>query len=120
MKSGDGKPKPMKKDCPLCTHCGVLGHTQDRCFKLNGFPPGYDKFKGKPAPAQPQVHHVAKGSSASMAGLQIGSVESTSVLTSTQVQQLLSLLQLHQHGAQPDTNGNSSVLAGMVFSASIS
>ena len=51
------------KDCPLYTHCGVLGHMHDRCFKLHSFPLGYDKFKGKPAPVQPQVHHVAEGSS---------------------------------------------------------
>ena len=29
---------------PLCTHCGKLGHTMDKCYKLHGFPPGF-KFK---------------------------------------------------------------------------
>ena len=55
VKSGDVKSTKVKKDLPLCTHCGVLGHTQDKCFKLHGFPLDYDKFKGKPAPA---IHHV--------------------------------------------------------------
>ena len=32
------------KDRPLCTHCGKLGHTIDKCYKLHGFPPGF-KFK---------------------------------------------------------------------------
>ena len=32
------------KDRPLCTHCGKLGHTMDKCYKLHGFPPGF-KFK---------------------------------------------------------------------------
>ena len=41
------------------------------------------------------------------------------MLTSTQVQQLLSLLQLHQNDAQADTASNSSITVGMVFSASI-
>ncbi|XP_048620291.1 uncharacterized protein LOC125590664 [Brassica napus] len=26
---------------PLCTHCGQLGHTVAKCFKLHGYPPGY-------------------------------------------------------------------------------
>ena len=34
------------KERPLCTHCGKLGHTVDKCYKLHGFPPGY-KFKNK-------------------------------------------------------------------------
>lgn len=24
-----------------CTHCGMMGHTIDRCYKLHGFPPGH-------------------------------------------------------------------------------
>ena len=34
------------KDRPVCTHCGKLGHTVEKCFKLHGFPPGF-KPKGK-------------------------------------------------------------------------
>ena len=26
------------KERPLCTHCGKLGHTLDKCYKLHGFP----------------------------------------------------------------------------------
>ena len=26
---------------PVCTHCGKIGHTIQKCFKLHGFPPGY-------------------------------------------------------------------------------
>ena len=32
------------KERSLCTHCGKLGHTMDKCYKLHGFPPGF-KFK---------------------------------------------------------------------------
>ncbi|XP_050277371.1 uncharacterized protein LOC126718978 [Quercus robur] len=35
-----------KKERPLCTHCNMLGHTIDKCYKLHGYPPGY-KPKGK-------------------------------------------------------------------------
>ena len=34
------------KDRSLCTNCGKLGHTIDKCYKLHGFPPSY-KFKNK-------------------------------------------------------------------------
>ena len=44
------------KDRPLCTHCGKLGHTIDKCYKLHGFPLGF-KFKNKPSMA----HQVSSG-----------------------------------------------------------
>ena len=30
-----------RKDRPLCTHCNILGHTVDRCYKIHGYPPGF-------------------------------------------------------------------------------
>ena len=36
---------------PLCTHCGQLGHTVVKCFKLHGYPPG---FKSSSPAAQGQ------------------------------------------------------------------
>ncbi|KAL5570946.1 hypothetical protein UlMin_020543 [Ulmus minor] len=35
-----------KKDKPYCTHCGMLGHTIEKCYKVHGYLPGY-KPKGK-------------------------------------------------------------------------
>ncbi|XP_010545312.1 PREDICTED: uncharacterized protein LOC104817731 isoform X1 [Tarenaya hassleriana] len=29
------------KQRPICTHCGLLGHTINRCYMLHGYPPGY-------------------------------------------------------------------------------
>lgn len=29
------------KERSQCSHCGNLGHTVDRCYKLIGYPPGY-------------------------------------------------------------------------------
>jgi hypothetical protein len=39
-----------RKERPLCTHCGLLGHTIEKCYKLHGYPPGYKFTKGKPLP----------------------------------------------------------------------
>ena len=36
-----------KKERPLCTHCNMLGHIMDKCYKLHGYLPG-NKHKGKP------------------------------------------------------------------------
>ena len=41
-----GKGQFHKKERPLCSHCGITGHTVDKCYKLHGYPPGY-KFKNK-------------------------------------------------------------------------
>ncbi|CAN1170518.1 Retrovirus-related Pol polyprotein from transposon RE2 [Linum perenne] len=42
---------------PICSHCGIIGHTVDKCYKKNGFPPGYrtkraaNSVQSNPAPA---------------------------------------------------------------------
>lgn len=33
--------QPKKREKSLCTHCGLHGHTVDKCYKLHGYPPGY-------------------------------------------------------------------------------
>ncbi|KAG4982462.1 hypothetical protein JHK87_027211 [Glycine soja] len=40
----DNRFKGSSKNHPLCAHCGMLGHTQDRCFKLHGYPPNYKRI----------------------------------------------------------------------------
>ncbi|KAL4368535.1 hypothetical protein GQ457_05G020500 [Hibiscus cannabinus] len=32
---------PPKKPRPHCTHCHLIGHTKEKCYKLHGYPPGY-------------------------------------------------------------------------------
>ena len=78
--NGEGKPKQGKKDRPLCTHCNILGHTIDKCYKLHGYPPGYGKFK-RPNPVAHQVSDDVFDSS-----------QQPVTLTSAQYQKLLSLL----------------------------
>jgi hypothetical protein len=45
----------IRKDRPKCTHCGVLGHTIDKCYRIHGFPPGFKFNKGKNVPTVNQV-----------------------------------------------------------------
>jgi hypothetical protein len=32
---------------PTCSHCGVVGHTIEKCYKIHGFPPSFKFTKGK-------------------------------------------------------------------------
>ena len=86
-KNAAGKSKSTKKDWPLCSHCGILGYTQDRYYKLHGYPLGYDKTKGKPTPIS--VHQVYAREMAQALAV----TDVPTQLTSSQVQQLLLLLQ---------------------------
>ena len=40
-----GKKGNYKKEMPVCTYCGLTGHTANKCYKLHGYPPSY-KPKG--------------------------------------------------------------------------
>jgi hypothetical protein len=44
-----------RKERPLCTHCGLLGHIIEKCYKLHGYPPGYKFSKGRNASSINQV-----------------------------------------------------------------
>jgi hypothetical protein len=56
----------QKKERPLCTHCGLLGHTMDKCYKLHGYPPGY-RTRGKAPAVANQTSLSSFGSNASAA-----------------------------------------------------
>jgi hypothetical protein len=45
----------VKKDRPLCNHCGITGHIVDKCYKLHGFPPGYKSRRNTHAAKQVSV-----------------------------------------------------------------
>jgi hypothetical protein len=48
----------IRKEKPVCTHCGITGHIVDKCYKLHGFPPGF-KFTKKPF-ASSSVNYAAQ------------------------------------------------------------
>lgn len=82
-----GKADPRgNKNRPLCSHCGLLGHMKDKCYKLIGYPPHYNKNQARSYPSAHQVSDVSHGDSQTIGEL------STS-LTQQQYQQLLTMLQ---------------------------
>ena len=37
---------PMSiRNSPRCNHCGNLGHTEDKCFKLHAYPPAHRHYR---------------------------------------------------------------------------
>ncbi|XP_040364114.1 uncharacterized protein LOC121049875 [Rosa chinensis] len=78
---------------PHCTYCGEMGHFIERCYQLNGYPPGHPKARSgsnsksnrfKNAPA---ANQVSEGSSRDE-----GKSVVTTEISEAQIQQLLSLL----------------------------
>lgn len=55
------KPAYGNKDHPLCAHCGILGHTKDKCFKLHRYPPGHKKNSGPQMALVNQVSGPSQG-----------------------------------------------------------
>lgn len=52
----------QRKDKPVCSHCGLTGHTVDKCYKLHRYPPGY-KFKNKPQTPFISANHATSENS---------------------------------------------------------
>ncbi|TXG49062.1 hypothetical protein EZV62_024937 [Acer yangbiense] len=79
-----------KRDKPICTHYGILGHTIDKCYKLHGYQPDY-KFRPKSQPTKPyanQANFVPPASSSPHGAVDTSSMTSLSPM---QCQQLITL-----------------------------
>jgi hypothetical protein len=77
-----GKSSANRKDRPTCTHCGVYGHTMEKCYRLHGFPPGYKFTKGKSATEQYSANQVSN----------IESSSATLPIIQEQIQQLFAMI----------------------------
>jgi len=75
VKQGSRKPKHV------CSHCGVTGHTIEKCYKIHGFPPEFKFTCNKSA-----------GTSSSANQVQI-TESSLLPFTQSQVQQLMTFMQ---------------------------
>jgi hypothetical protein len=47
----------IRKDRPICSHCGISGHTVEKCYRIHGFQPSYKFNRGKNA--SPSVNQVS-------------------------------------------------------------
>ncbi|XP_020965447.1 uncharacterized protein LOC110266048 [Arachis ipaensis] len=81
-----------KKDRPQCAHCGYLGHTAEKCYKLHGYPPGYSQSRNTRQVTQ--VNHVDKLEPSQEN--QDSQPSNGFSLTASQYNQLMALLQTQQ------------------------
>ncbi|KAL5537487.1 hypothetical protein UlMin_045928 [Ulmus minor] len=106
--------KNQKRDRPYCTHCKILGHTMDQCYKIHGYPPGY-KFKINNN-SNAAAHQVSASDDRPDQSSPFGSFVQN--LSSNQYQQLMSLFSTHLTNPTQVNNGpdssQSNCLAGSV------
>ncbi|RVW67085.1 Retrovirus-related Pol polyprotein from transposon RE1 [Vitis vinifera] len=101
-----------RKDRPLCTHCNILGHTVDRCYKIHGYPPGFrNRPNFRPNGSRPN-QMLPNSLHTNQLTLTDGSTASASPppLTHDQHNQLLALLSLHNSSGSSASFGDSNPL----------
>lgn len=119
--------KNPKKDRPVCTYCGYGGHVVDKCYKLQGYPPGY-MLKQKSGPSNQVGYNchsnnvVANQIFGSIPNQSHGNVEDfMQTLSSDQCQHLISVLSAHLTTAKVEDEGNNADhVSGTCLSVSIS
>ncbi|KAL4353494.1 hypothetical protein GQ457_06G023630 [Hibiscus cannabinus] len=95
---------PSRRTRPQCSHCGLLGHTKEKCYKLHGYPPGYGS-RTKNHVNNP-VNNVVVADSSSTSSAQQS-------LTSQQCQQLISMLTSQLHAASTAEVSSTSINLAM-------
>lgn len=94
----------------VCKHCGMIGHTIERCFKLNSFPKDFQRKPNFNQNFKPSSNNASSSSNTNTSQSSLGSqAPSSSVpLTQDQVSKLLALLeQRTTHEASTNTAGTS-------------
>lgn len=115
-----------QKQRPICSHCGISGHTVNRCYKLHGYPQGYkSQYKNSKASTPTNSVHAAttnrKDNVANMIVQNTGGISfldqqgtHLGTVTTEQVNKLLSVLSI-PHGNLID---NLSQISGSTISLS--
>ncbi|XP_012857659.1 PREDICTED: uncharacterized protein LOC105976934 [Erythranthe guttata] len=114
----------QRKDKIYCTHCHKTGHTVEKCYRLHGFPPGYQP-RQKPGMTSNQssqtkfavnqvsdiVHSDASLNSGSLSQSLPSSDNFLDAMTASQCQQLLSYVSSHlaNKANQPPHDKNSEI-----------
>ncbi|KAK0591763.1 hypothetical protein LWI29_007526 [Acer saccharum] len=97
--SNSNASKNQKREKPYCTHCKILGHTVDRCYKIHGYPPGY-KFRSNNN-SNAAAHQVSTNDRSDQSNSFEGFVQN---LNSNQYQQLMSMFSTHLSSSAKVTN----------------
>ncbi|XP_031259419.1 uncharacterized protein LOC116117549 [Pistacia vera] len=118
--SNSNASKNQKRDRPYCTHCKILGHTVDHCYKIHGYPLGY-KFRSNNN-SNAAAYQVSTSDHRSDQSNSFGGFVQN--LNSNQYQQLMSMLSTHLSSSAKVTNAldpsQTNCLTGICFSVSLS
>ena len=93
--------KNKGKERPIYSHCGIVDHVVEKCYKLHGYPPSY-KAKGK----NPMANQVGNFEF----GVNLGVIELDSMphqafpFTADQYQKILAMIGSSNHGFQGQGN----------------
>jgi hypothetical protein len=77
----------FRKPKPVCSHCGVIDHTVEKCYKIHGIPPRFKFTRNKSAGASSSANQAQIIDSSPMP------------FTQNQVQQLMALMH-NMHAAR--------------------
>ncbi|KAL5563154.1 hypothetical protein UlMin_032901 [Ulmus minor] len=132
-----GTYKGQKRDIPFCTHCQYHGHTIEKCYKIHGYPPGFqsrqrnnhsfsnnqaalNQVSTRPSTSSYSTHQVAMNSSSEP---HVGNFIQN--LNSNQYQQLLNMLSTHLTTSENSTShqepsSTNTYFVGTCFSVSLS
>ncbi|XP_062104553.1 uncharacterized protein LOC133815744 [Humulus lupulus] len=105
-KQGPNIPRsyPPRKNRPFCTHCNIHGHIIEKCYKIHGYPPGYNKPRNTTSTPASANQVQCSETPATING------ESTTFLpqlNAVQYQQLLNLLASQYSGIAPSNSTTS-------------
>ncbi|KAL5576834.1 hypothetical protein UlMin_018533 [Ulmus minor] len=108
-----GKYDNRQSEKPTCSHCGYVGHTIDKCYKLHGYPPGF-RFKNGTTPTN--VNRFSSSSSSNISATPMtnqaslmsdkadDSSDPVSSLSPSQCQQLIAMLSTQLISTTPVNN----------------
>jgi hypothetical protein len=85
-----GKTQASYKVKPTCSHCGIVGHTMEKCYRVHGYPPGFKFTKNRGHSSSANTMQDSEGTS----------IPHLSI-TQEQCQQLLALLKPPSSDSSP-------------------
>jgi hypothetical protein len=85
-----GKTQTSHKVKPTCSHCGIVGHSVEKCYRVHGYPPGFKFTKNKGHSSSANTVQDSEGTS----------IPHLSI-TQEQCQQLLALLKPPSSDSSP-------------------
>ncbi|XP_074341664.1 uncharacterized protein LOC141679079 [Apium graveolens] len=102
----------QRKPAYFYDHCKILGHSRERCFKLNGFSPGFKPNQQRKFAAYASTENVEATQPHVIQESDTGSQTMSTTLSMEQYNQLLHLLAQNNTTEQESSHSGNALLAG--------